>query len=172
MHRNKIHLFCQFNWVFGNSTLYFKCFSEVEMTGAFLLPSPLGDNPLVRRSGSEQSFLHIWARKFPKFGVLPHQKHWLCIRLLGFCCLHTPMWIQSRSHFSCLPPSGRTELTMVGVSETSVKSVGLMMLNPESTAIFWVGSANMINWQSGQCWTSVLPLLPSPHIYRFLISAG
>jgi len=46
MHKNMVHLFCQFSQVFRNSTLYFKFFSKVEMAGAFLLQPLLDDNPL------------------------------------------------------------------------------------------------------------------------------
>lgn len=42
MHKNMINLFHQFNQVFRNSTMYF---SKLDMTGDFLLPSQLGDNP-------------------------------------------------------------------------------------------------------------------------------
>lgn len=89
MHKNMIHLFCQFNQVFRNSTLYFKYFSKVEVTGAFLLPSQLGDNP----SGKETwSFLLVRVRTSQGLMSCPTRNFGYGVHSLGFCCLHT-MWM-------------------------------------------------------------------------------
>lgn len=76
MHKNMIHLFCQFNQVFRNSTLYFKYFSKVEMAGAFLLPAQLGDNPRGKETWFSSTIPPCTSEGFPRFDVLPHQKLW------------------------------------------------------------------------------------------------
>ena len=84
MHKNMIHLFCQFNQVFRNSTLYFKYFSKVEMTGAFLLPSQLGDNPCGKETWFSTAIPPRLGEDFPRSDVLPHQKLWLWCTLFRF----------------------------------------------------------------------------------------
>lgn len=79
-----IHLFCQFNQVFRNSTLYFKYFSKVEMTAAFLLPSQLGDNPRGMEIWFGTAVPPHRGEDFPRFDVLPHQKLWLWCTLSRF----------------------------------------------------------------------------------------
>lgn len=128
-----IHLFCQLNQVFRNSILYFKCFPKVEVTRVFSCQLSWVATHVVRRPGLAQPSTPLTSR-----GLMSCYTRSLAVVHSRF--LLSSCGSKSRSHFSCPPPSGRIklrdQLPMAGISEAPVKAVGLMVLNPESRAIF------------------------------------